>query len=163
EARAECVRLRDLVMYLRNRLASKVPKLSVKGISQGSQSFLLWRNDQFAAQRMRYSGDPRAPGADAAARFCRVFPDAFVVKERAPYYDPESSPQGRFLSAGFHLMQGYYRDDGPLCELVLDEKERHELDVLWEELDFITLAPLRQYKDFIFFERAEPPRFIPEA
>ncbi len=35
-----------------------------------------------------------------------------------------------------------------------------ELDTLWWELDFITGAPIRQYKDFIFFERAEPPRFM---
>src|SRR5207253_2570921 len=27
----------------------------------------------------------------------------------------------------------------------------------------ITLAPMRQYADFIFFERAEPPRFMFEA
>jgi hypothetical protein len=37
------------------------------------------------------------------------------------------------------------------------------LDALWQELNFITFAPLRQYKDFIFFERAEPPRFMQEA
>ena len=27
----------------------------------------------------------------------------------------------------------------------------------------MTLVPMRQYKDFIFFERAEPPRFMQEA
>src|SRR5207247_6711456 len=56
-----------------------------------------------------------------------------------------------------------FRDDQPLCELILDEKQRRELDALWHELNFITLAPLRQYRDFIFFERAEPPRFMREA
>src|SRR5262249_17519909 len=66
-------------------------------------------------------------------------------------------------TAGFHLMQGYFRDDDPLCELILDEKQRRELDVLWDELNFVTLVPVRQYKDFIFFERAEPPRFMFEA
>ena len=60
-------------------------------------------------------------------------------------------------------MQGYFRDDGPLCELILDDSEQRELDALWHELDFVTLAPMRQYKDFIFFERAEPPRFMCEA
>jgi hypothetical protein len=30
-------------------------------------------------------------------------------------------------------------------------------------LNFITGAPMRQYKDFIFYERAEPPRFLGEA
>jgi hypothetical protein len=67
------------------------------------------------------------------------------------------------LSAGFHLMHGYFRDDGPLCEWILDERQRRELDALWDELDFATLSPLRQYKDFIFFERAEPPRAMREA
>jgi hypothetical protein len=155
-ARRECMGLRDFVVRRRQELAPRVEKLTVKGISQGSQPLLLWRNGQLAAQRMR-SRD------EAAARFCRVFPDAFVVTERAPYYDAGSSPRGRFLSAGFHLMQGYYRDDGPLCELVLEEAERRELDTLWEELHFVTLDSVRQYKDFIFFERAEPPRFMFEA
>src|SRR5205814_756355 len=72
-------------------------------------------------------------------------------------------PTGRLVSAGFHLMHGYYRDGEPLCELVLTDGERHELDALWDELNFVTLSPLRQYKDFIFFERAEPPRFMFEA
>ena len=48
-------------------------------------------------------------------------------------------------------------------ELVLDDTARRELDTLWDELNFVTLAPLRQYKDFIFFERAEPPRYMVEA
>jgi hypothetical protein len=99
----------------------------------------------------------------ALERFCAVFPDTFVLADRPPYFDPNGGGQGRPLTAGFHLMQGYFRDDGPLCELILDERERRELDALWNELDFITLAPLRQYKDFIFFERAEPPRFMREA
>ena len=42
-------------------------------------------------------------------------------------------------------------------------RQRRELDALWHELNFVTLAPMRQYKDFIFFERAEPPRFMREA
>jgi mono/diheme cytochrome c family protein len=158
EARRECESLRDLVLRLRKGLVPPVDKLTVNGISNGSQPFILWRNDRLAAQRMRGTGDD-----EATARFCRVFPDTFVVTERAPYYDPGSSPKGRLLSAGFHLMQGYYRDDGPLCELVLDEPERRELDALWRELDLVTLAPVRQYKDFIFFERAEPPRYMREA
>jgi hypothetical protein len=163
EAQRECERLRDLVVRLRKEYTPKVGKLQVKGISQGSQPFVLWRNDQLAAQHRRYTGDAQGAAADAAARFCQVFPDAFVVTERAPFYDASSSPKGRLLSAGFHLMHGYYRDDGPLCELILDERERRELDALWHELDFVTLSPVRQYKEFIFFERAEPPRFLFEA
>ena len=56
---------------------------------------------------------------------------------------------------------GYFRDDGPLYELVLDEAQQRQLDGLWKELDFITLAPVRQFKQFIWFERAEPPASWP--
>ena len=95
--------------------------------------------------------------------FCRVFPDAFFVSDRPPYFDLKGGGQGRPLSAGFHLMQGYFRDDAPLCELVLDETGRRELDGSGDELNFVTGAPMRQYRDFIFFERAEPPRYMRES
>src|SRR5205823_14864674 len=81
-------------------------------------------------------------------RFCAVFPEAFVISDRGPYFDPNGAGKGRLLTAGFHLMQGYFRDDEPLCELILDERERRELDGLWQELNFVTLAPMRQYRDF---------------
>jgi hypothetical protein len=163
EVQRECERLRDLVLRKRKDYPAKVDKLQAKGISNGSQPFILWRNDQLAAQHLLPSSIANAENAEDVAQFCRVFPDAFVVTERAPYYDAGSSPKGRLLSAGFHLMQGYYRDDRPLYELVLDEAAQHEIDALWEELHFITLDVTRQYKDFIFFERAEPPRFMFEA
>ncbi len=108
--------------------------------------------------------DPAIPRHEAAfARFCRLFPDVFVVTDRGPYFDPKEAGKGRPLTAGFHLMQGYFRDDEPLYELVLDEARQREIDGLWKELNFVALAPLRQYRDFIFFERAEPPRFMFEA
>ncbi|HEY7326667.1 MAG TPA: DUF1592 domain-containing protein [Gemmataceae bacterium] len=100
---------------------------------------------------------------DSLERFCSAFPDAFVISDRGPYFDPKGAGKGRPLTAGFHLMQGYFRDDEPLCDLILNEGLRRELDALWFELNFITQAPERQYKDFIFFERAEPPRFMREA
>jgi hypothetical protein len=139
------------VALLREKYPATVEQLQVKGMSKGSQPLLLWRNDQIAAQHRK------------GGRFCEVFPDAFVVLERGPYYDKGSSPKGRFLSAGFHLMQGYHRDDGPLYDLVLDAAEQREVDALWGELHFIGNDVLRQFKDFIFFERAEPPRFMYEA
>ena len=94
-------------------------------------------------------------------RFCELFPETFYLSERGLIFlkeDKES--QGRLLSAGFHLMVGYFRDDAPLYELILDPKGQREIDELWRELNFVTSAPMRQYKDFIFFERAEPPRFM---
>jgi hypothetical protein len=193
-ARQGCQRLRDLVVRLREPLKPEVKKLSVTGISPGSQPLVLWRNRQLARRHRSYAGDvfpdlrrlagilkgtdaglakllPAEP-TDAAAegrlrndleRFCALFPDAFVVSDRGPYFDPKGAGKGRLLTAGFHLMQGYFRDDAPLCELVLDEGQRRELDALWFELNFVTRVPMRQYQDFIFFERAEPPRFLFEA
>jgi hypothetical protein len=192
--RRGCERLRDLTLSMRRQIKPEVGKLHVKGISDGSQPFVLWRNRQMASRHRVYGGEVFADvrklaeqlkGADAdlakllavekrdgenecrlrsaLERFCNVFPDAFVVADRGPYFDPKAAGQGRPLTAGFHLMQGYFRDDKPLWELILEDRQRRELDVLWEELNFITLAPMRQYKDFIFFERAEPPRFMHDA
>ena len=149
-----CKEMRDFVIEARRQLVTDVDKLHVKGISPGSQPLVLWRNHQLAARRMRYEGED-----EATSEFCRVFPDVFYVSERPPYFDPKGASHGRLLTAGFHLMQGYFRDDSPLCELVLNDAEKKELDSQWQELNFVTDAPARQYKDFIFFERAEPPRF----
>src|SRR5262249_34875119 len=138
----------------------KVAEMRVRGISPGSQPFVLWRARQLADKRM----SPPEESATADVReFCRIFPDAFVVSDRPPYFDLKGGSQGRPLSAGFHLMQGYFRDDAPLCELALDQTARGELDALWRELNFVTGAPMRQYRDFIFFERAEPPRYMWES
>lgn len=165
EVLRDCEKLRDQVIKQRKELSPKIDKLQVNGISPGSQPLVLWRNDQLAAQRLSYfrtDNDP--PGSlDSFSRFCQVFPDAFYVAERPPYFDANAAPSGRLLTAGFHLMQGYYRDDEPLYKLILNEKGREELDGLWSELNFVTNAPLRQYQDFIFFERAEPPRYMREA
>ena len=179
KARAGTERMRDTVVRLRKQLKTEVKKLSANGMSAGSQPLVLWRNGQLASKHRFYAGDVVGdfkklgallpPDADkekarkSLERFCEVFPDAFAVTDRGPYFSPNQADKGRPLTAGFHLMQGYFRDDQPLCELILDEKERRELDSLWHELNFITLAPMRQYKDFIFFERAEPPRFMFEA
>ncbi len=158
--RADCRKLRELIVTLRKELDSKVEKLHVKGQSDGSQPLILWWNRQIAAQRMRYRGGGKDPTLDAArARFCQVFPNEFAVSSRGHYADAKLGAAVRLLTAGFHLMQGYFRDDEPLCELVLNDDERAELDAMWRELNFVTLVPLRQYKDFLFFERAEPPRF----
>lgn len=158
--RQQCDALRELAIKLRKSLDKKVEKLHVKGNSDGSQPLILWWNRQIAAQRLRYSGDGKDPDLDEARdRFCQVVPNAYSIVSRGHYADPNLGAQVRLLTAGFHLMQGYFRDDGPLYELVLSDNERVQLDTLWKNLNFITLVPLRQYKDFLFFERAESPRF----
>lgn len=95
----------------------------------------------------------------ASERFCAVFPDAFYIDERGRDYVAESSKQdgekGRLLSAGFHSMMGYFRDDRPLYDMILDEKGQTEIDALWRELDFVASAPTRQYVGFLWFERTD--------
>ena len=158
--RIECQRLRDKIIAKRKELNTGIEKLHVKGQSDGSQPLILWWNRQIADQRMSYRGDGKDPDLDLAReRFCRVFPNAFAVSSRGHYADQKLGAEVRLLTAGFHLMQGYFRDDRPLRELVLDQVEQEELDSMWRDLIYVTQVPLRQYKDFLFFERAEPPRF----
>lgn len=92
-------------------------------------------------------------------RFCSVFPDAFYISERGRDYVDDSKKQdgerGRLLSAGFHSMMGYFRDDQPLYDLILDEAGQQQIDRLWQELDFVTSAPARQYVGFLWFERTD--------
>jgi hypothetical protein len=93
-----------------------------------------------AAERARYEA--------AFARFCSVFPDAFFISERGRYYPDDSEDKGRLLSAGFHNVMGYFRDDIPLTELILDEKGKKELDRLWDEFDFIADYTTRTWIQF---------------
>lgn len=152
----------------------------VDGIHNGAQAFVLWMNRQRAATRNAFSPnalekaleddealrrwhDAHTASKDALYRqfeaFSSVFPDRFVVLERGRQFLQEryneSEAKGRYLSAGFHSMLGYFRDDQPLYELILNDEERAELDRLWDELDFIARVPKRQYQTFLWFERTD--------
>ncbi|MEZ6127474.1 MAG: DUF1592 domain-containing protein [Planctomycetaceae bacterium] len=189
-----CQLLRDDVRELRGKLRPQFDSPEIEGIHKGSQTFVLWRNRQYAANRRTFNrevlidessaddglsadavsddqsdvdlrlhvpSDPekRKRHEAAFARFCDVFPDEFFIAERGRDYVQESSKQdgekGRLLSAGFHSMMGYFRDDAPLYDLILDDAQQQELDTLWQELDFITSAPSRQYVGFLWFERTD--------
>ena len=97
----------------------------------------------------------RAPYLSSFQKFCSVFPDAFYIPDRGrmEFYDPND--RGRLLSAGFHNMMGYFRDDTPLSELILDDKGREELNRLWTDFDMVAQVPERMHVEFIFYERAE--------
>ena len=95
-----------------------------------------------AAERARYEA--------SFARFASVFPDVFYVSERGRYFPDDSDDKGRFLSAGYHNVMGFWRDDVPLMELVLDEKGQKELDRLWDEFDFIADHTARTWAQFYF-------------
>jgi hypothetical protein len=174
----------NLRMQVRMKFQNAVPSDHI--VAAGSQPIVLWKDRQFAESRTKYAGnaltlnlarliesDPALaiPGTqeardryeDSFRRFCALFPDAFYVSERARMFlgnpnEIATDLEGhRLLTAGFHSQMGYFRDDKPLYDLVLDEKQRRELDKLWWELDFIAQVPARQLKEFIWFERAEPP------
>jgi hypothetical protein len=224
--RAGCAAMGEYVTQLRAKLSREFPKLTVRGINKGTQSFVLWRNRQYATDRVtldraalhtaleRVPADEAAPEEAAAEEsaaeeiaveeaaaeeatpvdhdpaaeidpelvipaeeplqsyhvaafeaFCAIFPNTFYVSERGREFldrdesELEKEKQVRLLSAGFHSMMGYFRDDAPLYELVLSEDQRKELDTLWHELDFVANVPIRQHQGYIWFERAES-RFL---
>lgn len=95
-----------------------------------------------AGQRSRYEA--------AFARFSNVFPTAFCLRERGRFYPITSMDKERYLGAGLHSQLGYFRDDTPLIELILDEQGKQELDALWQEFDFIADYTLRNYTQFAF-------------
>jgi hypothetical protein len=98
-------------------------------------------------QRARYEA--------AFARFATVFPDAFYIKERGRFFPDDSQDKGRLLSAGYHNVMGYWRDDTPLQELILDEKGKKELDRLWDEFDFIADHTARTWVQYFFNQSGE--------
>jgi hypothetical protein len=100
-----------------------------------------------AGQRARYEA--------AFARFSSIFPDTFYVRERGRFYPDDTEDKGRLLSAGFHNVMGYFRDDAPLSELLLDEKGQKELEALWEEFEFIADFTARTYTEFFFNQSGE--------
>lgn len=99
-------------------------------------------------------GAARAAAMAALEKFCDVFPAAFLVSERTSTWLAKNQT-GRLLSAGFHSAMGYFRDDRPLYDLILDDSGRRELDELWRELDFVTNAPSRQLAGFVWYERTD--------
>jgi uncharacterized protein DUF1592/uncharacterized protein DUF1588/uncharacterized protein DUF1587/uncharacterized protein DUF1595/uncharacterized protein DUF1585/cytochrome c len=97
----------------------------------------------------------RARYESSFARFSSVFPDVFYVRERGRFFPDDSEDKGRLLSAGFHNVMGFFRDDTPLMELVLDEKGQKELDRLWNEFEFIADFTTRTYIQYFFNQSGE--------
>ncbi len=100
-----------------------------------------------AADRKRYEA--------AFARFADVFPDQFLVTERGRYFPDDSQDKGRLLNAGYHSVLGFFRDDQPLVELILDDKAKAELDRLWNEFDYVAQATARTWIQYFFNQSGE--------
>ena len=99
------------------------------------------------AQRAQYQA--------AFARFASVFPDTFYVTERGRYFPDNSQDKGRLLSAGYHSVAGYYRDDLPLVQLILDDQQKKQLDRLWDEGDYIADFTARTWTQYFFNQCGE--------
>ncbi|HYI93177.1 MAG TPA: DUF1592 domain-containing protein [Bryobacteraceae bacterium] len=93
-----------------------------------------------AGQRARYEA--------AWGRFCSVFPDMFYKESRGRNYFRTGKDEGRYLSAGFHNVMGYFRDDQPLYELLLNKEQQATLDRMWREMDFVASINIRTYVEF---------------
>ena len=50
---------------------------------------------------------------------------------------------------------GYFRDDGVLSEMILDQKATKEFNTLWEEFEFIADYSTRTYCSSFYNETAE--------
>ncbi len=184
QVRQACVAMRDQVRTWRETMKPEVPNLFVRGMNRGAQALVLWKDRQMAANRRTFRAgalerQPNEWGAEesqtpfftvpknekdrasfevACKRFCSVIPDAFYISERGRVFlDPKEDQYntGRLLSAGFHNQMGYFRDDQPLCELILDDAGKQILDKLWLDFEFASNLPLRMHSGLVWFERSE--------
>lgn len=183
-ARAASEEIRDYVEEARAKLAwrFRVPRADPLHIA--SETMVMHANRLAASHRRMLNAErlvasdaalpdtdpvliiPSAPAEQAAAtealtKFADLFPDEFLVSERTSTW-LAANQTGRLLSAGFHSAMGYFRDDRPLYDLILDDEGRQELDTLWEELNFISNAPTRQLEGFVWFERTDSPFMLSE-
>jgi len=242
EVRHHCEAMRDYVVNVRQDLVPEVKNLTAPPVQDGSQTMVMWKNRQMAANRRRFDPgalktpnvvqvaeapvvkpkETNAPAnrprgktnhvqaatpdivkkgglslppavltkessatarlasfkkrglnpeliipADPAlrpkyevafARFADIFPDAFYITERARVFldaEKEQENAGRLLSAGLHSMTGYFRDDGPLYDLILDDAGKKQLDRLWDEFFLAASVPQRMHSSFLWFERTD--------
>ena len=116
-----------------------------------------------AVMQKARAGDPDlvVPAADRSlyeasfARLASVFPDAFYIQERGRYFPDDTTDKGRLLSAGYHNVMGYWRDDTPLIELILDDRGKKELDRLWDDFDFMADYTAHTWVQYYFNESGE--------
>ncbi len=91
--------------------APEIPKFA--GLHQ--EAAVRWaavmKTAQLADPDLVIPAAKRAEYEESFARFAKVFPDAFYIKERGKFFPDDSSDSGRLLSAGYHSVMGYWRDD----------------------------------------------------
>ena len=139
ELDAECAKLRDIVTSWRHATRPKVPSMHVRGVNDGAQWMVLWKDRQLAATRsaigqeiskidasalgggpvaLRLLAVPKGKHAqdrysETWARFATVFPDTFYVTERARVYkEGEEFQKENERNAGRLLSAGFHHQVG---------------------------------------------------
>jgi hypothetical protein len=133
----------------------EVPKYAGLGQEAANRAAVLMAKARVGDRDLIVPDGQRARYEAAFARFSSVFPDAFYIRERGRFYPDDSEDKGRLLSAGFHNVMGFFRDDIPLMELILDERAKQELDRLWTEFDFIADFTARTWVQYYFNQSGE--------
>ena len=135
----------------------EVPKLVGTGLGRNAEAraaALAW-NARVGEPELIVPDGQRDRYEAAFARFSAVFPDAFYIRERGRFYPDDSDDKGRLLSAGYHNVMGFWRDDGPLVRMILDDRGKRDLDRLWDEFDFIADFSKRTWVQYYFNQSGE--------
>ena len=132
-----------------------IPKYPGLGQESAIRAAALALHDRATDCDLEVPAGQLARYEESYARLSNVFPDAFYIRERGRFYPDDSEDKGRLLSAGFHNVMGYFRDDTPLMELILDEKGIQELNGLWDEFDFIADFTARTWVQYYFNQSGE--------
>ncbi len=139
----------------------KPVKLGLVGLGPNGEDLTTLRAEVQAYTSRMENPDLEVPAGERAryeaafAAFASVFPDTFYVRERGRFYPDDSEDKGRLLSAGFHNVMGYTRDDTPLSELILDEQGQKALEALWDQFEFVADYTARTYVQFYFNQSGE--------
>jgi hypothetical protein len=136
-------------------VAPEIPRYPGLGQESATRAAALMKKSRASDPDLIVPDGQREQYEAAFARLANVFPDNFYIRERGRFFPDDSMDKGRLLSAGYHNVMGYWRDDTPLMELILDEKGRKELDQLWIEFDFIGDYTARTWIQYYFNQSGE--------
>jgi hypothetical protein len=133
----------------------EIPKYPGLGQESAFRAAALMKEARAGDPDLVVPGGQRAGYEASFERLASVFPDVFYVSERGRFFPDNSKDKGRLLSAGYHNVMGYWRDDTPLQELILDDKGTQELNRLWDEFDFIADFTARTWVQYFFNQSGE--------
>lgn len=132
-----------------------LPRFPGLGEEGGVRWAAVMKRNQLANPDLAVPKAERAAYEKSFEKLANVFPDFFFVSERGRFFPDDTQDKGRLLSAGYHNVMGYTRDDTPLQELILDDAGVKRLNRLWDEFEFIGDYTLRTYTQYYFNQSGE--------